>query len=63
MRRCAMSNRMNLPAGGMLTINADVVKHLNWTWANMDVGNGKIFVAWEDIRDDYPPQYDFFPRT
>jgi hypothetical protein len=23
-------------------------------WANMAVGNGKIFVAWEDIRIDYP---------
>jgi hypothetical protein len=30
-------------------------------WANMDIGDGKIFVAWEDIRDDYPSQYDFFP--
>jgi hypothetical protein len=30
-------------------------------WANMAVGNGKIFVAWEDIRVYYPPPYDIFP--
>ena len=27
-------------------------------WANMDIGNGKIFVAWEDLVDEYPSQYD-----
>ncbi|MCK4995765.1 MAG: hypothetical protein KAR55_02655, partial [Thermoplasmatales archaeon] len=30
-------------------------------WANIDIYNGKVFVAWEDIREGYPPQYDFFP--
>ena len=30
-------------------------------WANMAVGNGKVFVAWEDIRIGYPSQYDAFP--
>ena len=27
-------------------------------WANMDVGSGKIFVAWEDNRVVYPPPWD-----
>lgn len=27
-------------------------------WANMDVGNGKIFVGWEDDRVVYPPPWD-----
>ena len=31
-------------------------------WANMDFGDGKIFVAWEDLRVDYPAQYDdYYP--
>jgi len=30
-------------------------------WANMAVGNGKIFVAWEDIRIIYPPPYNNYP--
>ena len=30
-------------------------------WAKMDIGDGKIFVAWEDKRVDYPTQYDFLP--
>jgi len=30
-------------------------------WANMDIGDGKVFVAWEDKRVNYPSQYDFYP--
>ena len=30
-------------------------------WANIDLGNDRIFVTWEDVREDYPSQYDFFP--
>jgi hypothetical protein len=30
-------------------------------WANMAVGNGKIFVAWEDIRITYPYPWDDNP--
>jgi hypothetical protein len=30
-------------------------------WANMAVGNGKIFVSWEDIRVYYPPPYNNYP--
>ncbi|MCX6667768.1 MAG: DUF2341 domain-containing protein [Euryarchaeota archaeon] len=30
-------------------------------WVNMAVGNGKIFVAWEDIRITYPPPYNNYP--
>ena len=31
-------------------------------WANLAVGDGKIFVAWEDLRVDYPAQYDdYYP--
>ena len=30
-------------------------------WANIGVYNGKVFVAWEDVREPYPQQYDFFP--
>ena len=29
-------------------------------WANMAVGNGKIFVTWEDIRITYPAPWDDF---
>jgi len=30
-------------------------------WANMAVGNGKIFVSWEDIRVYYPPPWNGMP--
>lgn len=30
-------------------------------WASMDIGSGKIFVAWEDTREDYPSPYQLFP--
>jgi hypothetical protein len=30
-------------------------------WASTDIGSGKIFVAWEDTRVDYPEQFDFYP--
>jgi len=30
-------------------------------WANLAVGNGKIFTAWEDIRIDYPSPWNDMP--
>ncbi len=31
-------------------------------WANIDIGDGNVFVVWEDIREEYEPSYyDDFP--
>lgn len=32
-------------------------------WANMAVGNGKVFVSWEDVRIYYPGDLDIFPDS
>lgn len=47
-------------AGGS-TFKLSVSSDVDGDWANIDIYNGKVFVAWEDIRVDYPSQYDFFP--
>ena len=39
-----------------LSVNSDT-DHKG-DWANIDIGNSKIFVAWEDLVEDYPSQYD-----
>jgi hypothetical protein len=42
-----------------LSISAD--PDMKADWANIDVGSGKIFVAWEDVREDYSYPYDNMP--
>jgi hypothetical protein len=42
-----------------LSISTDPLMEADW--ASMDIGSGKIFVAWEDTREVYPDPYNLYP--
>ena len=49
------------PSSSHMKLSVSTDPDVKADWANIDIGDDKVFVAWEDTRVEYPSQYDFLP--